>query len=107
MLFAGGALFRYKTPQDDLFVEQILVSGSVVSKSANKRNFCFKIERGGEKIVFQCQDSWDVARWMLQLERYAEKTDKNEKGSPNPSPKQSPKQSPSMEKKRRFSLSKK
>ena len=67
----GGALFRYRSPEDEIFVEQILVTESVVGKSENRRGNCFKIEHGKEKLVFQTDDNWDQVNWIIALERYS------------------------------------
>lgn len=61
-MLKGGALFRYRTPTDELYVEQIIISGAVVAASANRRGNCFKIEKGGEKIVFQAEDEVRLMR---------------------------------------------
>jgi hypothetical protein len=66
----GGALFRFKDPKDELFVEQIIISGARVGKSANRKGHCFKVEKGGEKLVFLAEDSWDQATWIIQLEKW-------------------------------------
>lgn len=84
-------MFRYRSPESELFIEQIIISGAYVSKSNNKKKHCFKIEKGGEKIVFQCKDNWDQASWILQLEKWTDNDGKK----------------PEKEKKsRKFSLSK-
>ncbi len=69
-MLKGGVLFRFKTPTDELFVEQILVSGAAVGKSENRKGNCFKVEKGGEKLVFMAQDNWDQATWIIQLEKW-------------------------------------
>jgi hypothetical protein len=63
-------LFRFKDPKDELFVEQIIISGAKVGKSANRKGNCFKVEKGGEKLVFLAGDSWDQATWIIQLEKW-------------------------------------
>jgi hypothetical protein len=68
----GGALFSYKSPNDFDYIEQIVLNGALVSKSENRRGNCFKVEKEGEKIVFQCDDAWDVATWIIQIERWTE-----------------------------------
>ncbi len=68
----GGALFRFRSPQDSLFVEQIVISGATVAKSENRKGNCFKIEKGKEKIVFMANDNWDQATWIIQLEKFSD-----------------------------------
>lgn len=70
-VFKGGALFRFREPTDELFVEQIIVTGASVNQSANRKGLCFKVEKSGEKVVFQAADEWDLTGWILALEKWS------------------------------------
>ncbi len=107
----GGALFRFKDPKDELFVEQIIISGARVGKSANRKGNCFKVEKGGEKLVFLAEDSWDQATWIIQLEKWTGASAPAAAGGAAPAKAADPSGSESdtekKQPKRRFSFAKK